>query len=327
MKSLPCFFLAAAGVCAAPSIHAADVKKRVLIVEVTTGYRHASIPTGEKVINQLAEESGVFEVVGIVKQPEVKILLKPEAPKPADPAADDKTKAKYEAALKGYQEKLAVYDPVKAQASQDQFANELKANLEALSTASLAAKGIDGVIFDSTTGDLPLPDRQGFIDWIGAGHAFIGIHSATDTLHEFKPYIDMIGGEFDGHPWHQAVTVRVEDPSHPAAGKYRDKFEVDDEIYQFKNFRRENAQVILSLDPSNEERPPGGTPPNAFFERGKRADGDYAVSWVKDFGQGRVFYTALGHENAVWNDSKFQAHLRDGIEWALRLAPGETRPK
>ena len=307
--------------------NAAETKKKVLVVEVTLGYRHSAILTGETVLRKLAVESGAFEWAGVVQQPAGRIPIKPTPPKPPAATADDKTKAKYDADLKSYQEKLAAYDPAKAKEAQEQFNTELQADLTVLSPEKLNALGIDAVIFNSTTGDLPLPDKQGFIDWIKAGHAFIGIHAATDTFHGFQPYIDMIGGEFDGHPWHQAVTVRVEDPGHPAAGNYRDKFEVNDEIYQMKNFDRKNLHVILSLDPSNEGRPKAGNPPNTFFERGKRPDKDYAVSWVREFGQGRVFYTSLGHEDAVWNDPQFQAHLLGGIKWALGLVPGTAAGK
>ena len=320
---LPTFvFLAAFGVSSAVSLSAAETKKRVILVTVTTGYRHSSIPTGEKVIQKLATESGAFEIVDYARQPAIQVPHKPSEPKKLAANADDKAKAKYDADLKAYQEKLAAFDPVKAHEAQVQFDAQAKESLAVLLPANLNAKGIDGVIFESTTGDLPLPDKQGFIDWVKAGHAFIGVHAATDTLHGFKPYIEMIGGEFAGHPWHQMVTVKVEDPTQPGAGSYRDKFEVSDEIYQFKNWDRKSLHVVLSLDPSNEERPAVGTPPKGFFERGERPDRDYAVAWVRDFGTGRVFYTSLGHEETVWNDAKYQEHLLGGIQWALRLVPG-----
>src|SRR5215467_8517697 len=54
---------------------------------------------------------------------------------------------------------------------------------EKLSLDSL--KNYDGVIFANTTGDLPLPDREGFIKWVQSGKAFIGMHSASDTFHGF----------------------------------------------------------------------------------------------------------------------------------------------
>ena len=64
--------------------------------------------------------------------------------------------------------------------------------------------------------------------------------------------------------------------------------------------------VLLRLDPHSVDA-----------RRGKRADGDYALAWTKTYGRGRVVYTALGHEPAVWADGRFQEHLLGAIRWAL----------
>ena len=65
-----------------------------------------------------------------------------------------------------------------------------------------------------TTGELPLTlaQRDGFMEWMLHGGAFVGIHCASDTLYEYKPYQRMVGGVFDGHPWHQEIRVDVLDP-------------------------------------------------------------------------------------------------------------------
>ena len=90
----------------------------------------------------------------------------------------------------------------------------LKAALQKLSPESL--KNYDGVVFASTTGDLPIPDPQGFLDWIKAGHAFIGIHAASDTFHHWPGFIDMLGGEFDHHGPQVGVDCLNQDPQNPA---------------------------------------------------------------------------------------------------------------
>jgi hypothetical protein len=51
-------------------------------------------------------------------------------------------------------------------------------------------------------------------------------------------------------------------------------------------------------------------------KRGNRKDGDYALTWTKDYGKGRVFYTALGHREDVWEDPRFQTMMVEGILWA-----------
>jgi type 1 glutamine amidotransferase len=188
-----------------------------------------------------------------------------------------------------------------------------------ITAASLAR--FDAVVF-MTTGELPIAaeHRQAFMDWIARGGAFAGIHCATDTWYEYAPYMEPIGGAFDGHPWHEEIGARVEDHRHPAVAHLGAAYTVTDEIYQFRDWRRHPLRVLLTLDPGS-----------ADLTLGKRADGDYALAWTRDWGEGRVFYTALGHREEVWRDPRFQEHLMRGIEWALdgpdlpALAPAGAR--
>lgn len=165
----------------------------------------------------------------------------------------------------------------------------------------------DAVLF-FTTGELPIApeDRAAFMEWIRRGGAFVGVHSATDTFYEYPPYVALIGGLFDGHPWHQDVELRVEEPGHPAMAGLGDGIGIADEIYQFRAFRRHPVRVLMTLVPGSVE-----------IDKGKRKDRDYAVTWCKDHGRGRVFYTSLGHRPEVWEDGRFQEHVMAGIEWAV----------
>src|SRR5882724_6863169 len=267
MKKLFALLLVAAAV---TTLQAAP--KKLLVVTTTTGFRHSSIPTAEKILAQLAKDSGEF-TVDFVRQP-----------------PDDGDKAKWEQAL--------------------------KVALQKLSPESL--KHYDGVIFVSTTGDLPIPDKEGFLDWIKAGHAFIGIHAATDTFHHWPGYIDMIGGEFDHHGKQVSVDCINVDQSNPATASLPKVWTISqEEIYQFKNYDTNKIHDLLVMD----KDPQTGTP------------GHYAVSWCKDYGAGKVFYTSLGHrediidtdpglkdrKNSVEIAKAYQAHVLGGIEWALGL--------
>src|SRR5574344_464279 len=73
----------------------------------------------------------------------------------------------------------------------------------------------DGVVFNNTTGELPLPDKQGFVNWVASGKGFVGLHAATDTFAGFPPYTEMVGGLFLTHRNQATVNVIKEDPSHP----------------------------------------------------------------------------------------------------------------
>jgi type 1 glutamine amidotransferase len=167
----------------------------------------------------------------------------------------------------------------------------------------------DAVVF-FTTGELPMSDdqRAALLEFVRSGKGFVGIHSATDTFYNWPEYGALVGAYFDGHPWHQTVTLRVEDRAHPATSALPASFALDDEIYQFRNWSRANVHVLVSLDVSSIDLTAPGV---------NRADRDFALAWTRNEGRGRMFYTALGHEPAVWQDTRFQQHLLGGIRWAM----------
>jgi len=168
-------------------------------------------------------------------------------------------------------------------------------------------RGIQGVLF-FTSGSLPiaLEGRRALFDLVRAGSGFIGVHSASDTWYDVPEYGDLLGGYFDGHPWHERVRILVEQPTHPATRHLGEAFEITDEIYQFRSWSRSRVQVLLRLDPRSVDA-----------RKGKRPDGDYALAWTRTYGKGRVFHTALGHRPEVWGDPRFRQHLLGGIRWAL----------
>jgi type 1 glutamine amidotransferase len=200
----------------------------------------------------------------------------------------------------------------------------MKASMAKLSPQYLAEHKIDGVIFASTTGDLPLPDPEGFIKWIEAGHAFMAMHSGSDTLHGFRPYIDMLQGEFQTHGAQVPADLTVADSQHPATKGLAATWDLkQEEMYQIKNQDRSKVHTLLYLKhhPNN--------PQQAGF---------YPVSWCRMAGQGRVFYTSLGHREDLWSDDptmkgrvnsvetakQFQQHVLGGIEWALGIEQGSA---
>lgn len=172
-------------------------------------------------------------------------------------------------------------------------------------------KNYDAVMF-YTTGELPMTDaeKQAFLDFIHSGHGFIGVHSATDTFYMWEPYLKIVGAYFNDHPWHQKVTVDVVDPSSPLVSFYGKSFQIEDEIYQMSDFQADSSHVLLRLDPSSVEMK---------NPRVRRRFYGWPLAWTRMDTKGRVFYTALGHEKAVWEDSQFQEMLLNGIKWAMGM--------
>lgn len=168
----------------------------------------------------------------------------------------------------------------------------------------------DGVIFNNTTGDLPLPDRQGFINWIASGKGYVGLHAATDTFAGFPPYTEMVGALFLTHGAQATVDIIKEDPNHPIIKDIPDNLVVHDEIYLFKNFHRPTVHGLLTLDKHPNTKQPG----------------DYTIAYCKNWGQGRVFYTSLGHRKDVAEKDWYASHLLQGIRWSLGLIDGDPSP-
>jgi type 1 glutamine amidotransferase len=177
----------------------------------------------------------------------------------------------------------------------------------------------DVLIFASTTGELDLDDsqKQDMLSFIkDDGKGFVGIHSALDTNYKWPEYGEMIGGWFNDHPWGAFNAPIVnEDPNFPAVRHFPAAFVKYDEIYQAKAWSRDKVNVLLSLDPSKI---------NDTGPRIHRTDHDFAIAWSKMYGNGRVFYSTLGHTEESWSDPDIRKMYFEAIKWALRLTEGST---
>jgi type 1 glutamine amidotransferase len=200
--------------------------------------------------------------------------------------------------------------------TQDVTADFTKANLEKY--------GYDVVMF-YTTGDLPIAeaDKEYFFnEWLKKkGHGFVGFHSALDTYHNYKPYWDMIGGTFDGHPWNagELVTISVHDTTHPAMKPFGSEFQIKDEIYWYKNWQPEKVHVLMSLNLEKCQ--------TKGAKKNDQPDIRHVpVSWVKNYGDGKVFVTNLGHNESTWVDKRFLDHVTGGLKWILNQEPGDATP-
>ncbi|MFN7812723.1 MAG: ThuA domain-containing protein [Planctomycetia bacterium] len=268
-----CLLLGAAACGFAAAVETAEPPaplKRLLLVSVTRGFRHSSIPVAEAEIEALGRGQARFHLD----------VLRGSVEQGKEP--DEELKARFAKA----------------------FAPE-----------TLAA--FDGVIFASTTGELPIPNLDGFLDWIRSGKAFIGFHAASDTLKSSDAYCEMIGGHFEGHPWNapQEHGFVVHEPQHRLAGMFAERFRFKDEIYRYdRRFKPENVRVLISIDmQASKPQEPYHVP----------------VSWIRDYGKGRVFYTNFGHNEATWQDPVFRSHAIQGIGWALARfdAPAAPNPE
>lgn len=176
--------------------------------------------------------------------------------------------------------------------------------LRMLTTGGLAR--YDAVFFANTSGNLGIPDLRAFVTWVSGGHGFLGTHSASDTYHDAPEYLDLLGGEVATHGSIAEGGIRVDDPSDPAVAHLAPRFTIVDELYRITRISRADVHMLLSIDRNPDD---GVGMPGAQV--------DLPIAWRKSVGSGRVFYTALGHREEVWQDARFQQHLLGAIRWAL----------
>ena len=210
----------------------------------------------------------------------------------------------------------------------------------------------DGRIFDSkefhpyaavvffTTGDLttlgtdgkpPMSPKgkQSLLDAVRNGMGFVGVHAASDTFHtppdpkdlsnryiahgdQEDPYLRMLGGEFIVHgrePRLQDADLIVNDPKFPGLEGVTSPVNFNEEWYSLKDFMPD-LHVILTLDTHGMK--------GECYQRAP-----YPVTWVRQHGKGRVFYTAMGDRPENWKNEFFLNLLAGGIRWSIGEASAQ----
>lgn len=122
---------------------------------------------------------------------------------------------------------------------------------------------------------------------------YIGVHGATTSYKDSEGMLKMIGARFIKHPPLRKIKVSVEDISHPILKAFTD-FSIRDELYLQEYYPP--FKTLLSTRYKNQKIP---------------------LSWVKSFGNGTVFYLALGHGTEQLNHNSVQQVIKNVITFWL----------
>jgi len=157
----------------------------------------------------------------------------------------------------------------------------------------------DAVLMYANIESMPAEREQALLDYVEQGGGFIPIHSASACLPNSARFVALVGGRFQSHGTGEFET-KIVDPEHPIMAGFQ-PFQTWDETYVHDRHNTEGRRVL-------------------------QVRGQEPYTWVRSQGEGRVFYTAYGHDSRTWEQPGFQALLERGIRWAAKKPVFDGRP-
>ncbi len=135
--------------------------------------------------------------------------------------------------------------------------------------------------------------EKALLDYVENGHALVVLHCGSYCFLNSPKYVALVGGQFKSHGGEVFQAV-IDRPDHPAM-KGVEPFEAWDETYVHSKLS-DDRLVVMHRD----------------AEKGRHEP----WTWVRTQGQGRVFYTASGHDERVFTHPGFHKLVIQGIRWA-----------
>jgi len=158
--------------------------------------------------------------------------------------------------------------------------------------------------------------KKSLLSFVAGGKGIVGIHGAVAGGVRWPEYLELLGGSYSSHIT-DSVWVKLDEPDHPLCAPFNGKpFEINDEIYFFgAPHQPERLRILMSLDLAKTPDPK------------KRDDKNYAVSWVRGYGKGRVFYCSLGHVAAAYCNPLVLRHYLAGVQFAVGDLNAQAQPR
>ena len=162
--------------------------------------------------------------------------------------------------------------------------------------------------------------REGLLRYVREGGGLIGYHGTGRASLDWPEFGEMLGSYSGPHTVsNEKVTIKVDDPKSPLVeGIGPDPFPWTDEFFRFPTppYSREKLHILLTMTPDTPQNCAGCS----------RPDGDYAVSWIRNYGRGRVFYSVLGHTASDFWEPWILRHFLAGIQFALGDLAADATP-
>jgi len=182
----------------------------------------------------------------------------------------------------------------------------------------------DLVVWNNVSGDV-LTDEQraSFKQWLSNGGGWVGFHgTGGDSEYQWRWYVDtLIGAQFVGHtmnPQFQDADVLVTDKTLALTSHLSTPWRIaQEEWYAFdQNPRDKGYEIVLTIDESS------------YITKGEtrvgndHMEGEHPLAWHHRIGDGKVFYSSIGHQAATYSLPEFQQLMANAMAWAM--AEGST---
>jgi putative membrane-bound dehydrogenase-like protein len=164
-------------------------------------------------------------------------------------------------------------------------------DLNDLNEANLAK--YDGLMIYANYDTISPSVEKAILNYVKGGKGFIPVHCASFCFQNSPEYINMVGGQFKEHKT-DTFPATIVDAKHPIM-KGVASFSVWDETYVHHKIAKD-IHVLT-----------------------ERVEGDHhePYTWVKNYGKGKVFYTAYGHDERSWKNLEFLKMLKNGVVWSV----------
>ncbi|MEN8693814.1 MAG: PVC-type heme-binding CxxCH protein [Akkermansiaceae bacterium] len=162
----------------------------------------------------------------------------------------------------------------------------------------------DGLLLYANHDTIEPHQYKNLLNFIEDGGGFIPVHSASFCFRNEPGFVKLVGAQFRHHKGKE-FTPTITHPDHPAM-KGLKPFHAWDETY-VHTMHGSDRDILMVRKPEGDDNI---TTPEPW-------------TWTRTQGQGRVFYTASGHDQRVWSQPNFHQLLKSGILWAV----GDARQK
>ena len=119
------------------------------------------------------------------------------------------------------------------------------------------------------------------------------------------------------------VFIKLDDPAHPVNQPFRRQgFDYRDEFFRVHDpYSRKRVRVLFSIDTEKTD-----FKQDPRFAKPERADNDFALAWVRNYGRGRTFYCTIAHNPYVFRDPKMLPFYLAAAQFVLGDLPAPTIP-